>query len=193
MASQLTGKQRKFAIEYVRCLNATEAARRAGYAGNDVTLGAVGYENLRKPQIKAFIDEEFSRDIMSAHEVLYNLTMIARGDIDDVVDSKGNLSLLRAQQRGKTGLIKSVKSRAITTDDSDIVEMEVSVYDKLKALDMLAKYHDLINRVRITSWQDEVVALLKDGTVTPEEVEAELGKSLAEQLFIAAGVPIATG
>lgn len=31
--------------------NATEAARRAGYEGNDVTLAAVGSENLRKPLI----------------------------------------------------------------------------------------------------------------------------------------------
>jgi hypothetical protein len=49
----LTHKQRRFVEAYTG--NATEAARAAGYKGNDVTLAAVGSENLRKPLIAAAI------------------------------------------------------------------------------------------------------------------------------------------
>lgn len=46
---KLTAKQQKFVDVYAG--NATEAARKAGYDGNEVTLGQVGAENLKKPQI----------------------------------------------------------------------------------------------------------------------------------------------
>ncbi len=91
MAKELTGKQLKFATEYIKCLNATEAARRAGYEGNDVTLGSVGYENLRKPQIASFIEDNFKANAMSAFEVVYRLSVIAASDIEDVIDDDGNL------------------------------------------------------------------------------------------------------
>jgi phage terminase small subunit len=53
----LTEKQRRFVEAYTGEAhgNATESARLAGYAGNDVTLGQVGAENLKKPQIAAAI------------------------------------------------------------------------------------------------------------------------------------------
>lgn len=53
----LTLKQEKFVEATIRGINGINAAREAGYKGNDVTLGAVAYENLNKPLIKQAIDE----------------------------------------------------------------------------------------------------------------------------------------
>lgn len=52
---KLTPKQEAF----VRCYtgNATEAARMAGYKGNDKTLAVVGSENLRKPYVLSAIKQ----------------------------------------------------------------------------------------------------------------------------------------
>ncbi len=47
-----TGKQRLFAEEYVLCLNPSEAARKAGYAGE----GSYGTEIMKIPHVKAYID-----------------------------------------------------------------------------------------------------------------------------------------
>ena len=47
----LTAKQKAFVEAYAG--NATEAARVAGYAGNDQTLRQVGHENLTKPDVIA--------------------------------------------------------------------------------------------------------------------------------------------
>lgn len=41
---------------------------------------------------------------------------------------------------------------------------------------------------RIRTWRDDVIDLLKAGTVTPAQVETELGAELARELFVAAGV-----
>lgn len=49
----LTPKQDRFIQEYLKDLNATQAAIRAGYS--EKTASEVGYENLRKPQIAAEI------------------------------------------------------------------------------------------------------------------------------------------
>lgn len=193
----LTGKQQVFVIEYVKCLNATEAARIAGYEGNDVTLASVGYENLRKPHIASEINRIMSEYAMSAAEVLMHLTDIARGDVDDVLDEKGNVDIKAARAKRKTRLIKKFSQRSITLTDKDgegkdIYDTEVEMYDRMAALGLLAKYHDLTNRLKIVDWRDEIVALLKGGQVTPEQVREELGNDLAEELFIRSGVPVAS-
>ena len=51
---KLTEKQRRFVDYYVETGNASEAARRAGYA--EKAAYRTGSENLRKPQVKAAID-----------------------------------------------------------------------------------------------------------------------------------------
>ena len=55
-SAMLTYKQEKFVQEYVVCLNAAEAARRAGYSRS--TARQMGYENLTKPYIRAAVDRE---------------------------------------------------------------------------------------------------------------------------------------
>ncbi len=50
IARPLTAKQRAFISWYISAevnCNGTEAARRAGYRGNDNTLATVAFENLR--------------------------------------------------------------------------------------------------------------------------------------------------
>ena len=55
---KLTPKQLAFIDEYNKSGNATDAARKAGYKGNDVTLRQVGSENLSKPHILARVREK---------------------------------------------------------------------------------------------------------------------------------------
>lgn len=50
----LTPKQKKFIDEYLKDLNATQAAIRAGYS--EKTAYSIGQENLKKPEIKKFIE-----------------------------------------------------------------------------------------------------------------------------------------
>lgn len=92
----LTPKQRAFADYYIECGNATEAARRAGYKGNNITLGAVGAENLKKPQIAAYIAEIVKPDekkrIADAEEVIEFYTAVMRGEVKDQFGLDASLS-----------------------------------------------------------------------------------------------------
>lgn len=78
---RLTAKQKRFCDEYLIDCNATQAAIRAGYSRK--TAGAIGYENLEKPQIKEYIDEQLKKiendNIADTKEVMEYLTSVMRG------------------------------------------------------------------------------------------------------------------
>ena len=81
--SNLTVKQRKFADEYIKTGNATQAAIKAGY--KEKTARFIGAENLTKPNVKAYIDAQMRKiedaKIMKADEALQGITAIARGTL----------------------------------------------------------------------------------------------------------------
>ncbi|MGK4178825.1 terminase small subunit [Lapidilactobacillus dextrinicus] len=87
MNQKLTPKQRKFADEYIKSGNATQAAISAGYSRR--TAAVIGNENLIKPYIKSYIDERMqeleSQKIMSAKEAIELLSSIARGEVKETV------------------------------------------------------------------------------------------------------------
>jgi len=78
----LTEKQKRFADYYIETGNATEAAGLAGYS--ERTAYSIGGENLRKPEIKNYIDERLKQldaeRIADATEVLKYLTEVIRGE-----------------------------------------------------------------------------------------------------------------
>ena len=80
---RLTGKQRAFVLAYLDCLNATEAARRAGYSAR--SLRQVASENLSKPDIKEVLRLGFERKVMPKEEVLGRLTMLASASLEDFI------------------------------------------------------------------------------------------------------------
>lgn len=92
--SKLSEKQKKFADYYIECGNATEAAKRAGYS--EKTAYSIGNENLKKPEISAYIAERVKPDeenrIASGDEVMQFLTAVMRGEIKDAFDLPPSLA-----------------------------------------------------------------------------------------------------
>lgn len=78
----MTEKQKRFCDEYLIDCNATQAAIRAGYS--EKTAYSVGNENLKKPELKEYIDEQLERmhseKIADGEEVLKYLTAVMRGE-----------------------------------------------------------------------------------------------------------------
>jgi len=85
--AKLTPKQQRFVDEYLIDLNGTQAAIRAGYALK--SAGQIADENLKKPQIRARIDERMAERedalVAKADEVLKYLTRVLRGETKDEV------------------------------------------------------------------------------------------------------------
>lgn len=77
----MNARQKRFCDEYLSDCNATQAAIRAGYSPK--TAKSIGQENLTKPDLKAYIDEQLERlhneKTADAQEVLEYLTAVMRG------------------------------------------------------------------------------------------------------------------
>lgn len=135
---KLTVKQQLFIEAYLGVSrgNATDAARRAGYKGNDKTLGVVGLENLAKPYIAAAVAERLktAKDCMGADEVLERLSEQARFSIDDFLKGM-SVDFDKARALGKIHLVKSVKPTANG--------LAIEFMDPQAALFKLGQYHKL--------------------------------------------------
>ncbi|MBE6723145.1 MAG: terminase small subunit [Ruminococcaceae bacterium] len=140
----MTNKQKRFCEEYLIDLNATQAAVRAGYSTS--TAGAIGAENLKKPQIRACIDkalaEQSKRTGVTADRVVRELAKVAFVNSADVVDFN-SATVKPDASKDNTAAIASVRVKTIPTKDGDGVEREIKLADKLKALELLGKRYGL--------------------------------------------------
>lgn len=122
----VTPKQKRFCDEYLIDTNATQAAIRAGYSAK--TAYSIGEENLRKPEIRAYIDQRLaeiqSKKIASAEEVMQYLTSVLRGEeSEEVVVVEG---------------CGEGYSNATTMDKA------VGARERIKAAELLAKRYGLL-------------------------------------------------
>ena len=191
--SKLNPKQRAFIEHYLTCWNASEAARRAGYSAH--TANEQGARLLANVSVKAAIERRIGELRATADEVLLRLASHSRATMSDFfkrvpVPSTADtdaweliLDLDKAEQLGKMHLVKKYKAGA--------EGVSVELHDAQAATVQLAKVLGLfVERVEVRTWRDRVVDLLKAQKVTPDEVVAEFGPSLATELFALAGVVV---
>lgn len=131
-AKKLTKRQEVFIIEYPLCLNATEAARRAGYS--EKSARQTGCDLLADPYISVQIQEQFKKYHMSADEALKLQADIARGHIGTFLTPLGHIDVDMARE-AEGRIVKKIKQRTITKigkgakdDDTEIHETEIELY-----------------------------------------------------------------
>lgn len=83
---KLTDKQELFCIEYVKDLNATQAAIRAGYSEDSARF--IGHENLTKPYIRQHIDNYLKGKVISSEETVKLISDIAKSNVNDYMTIK---------------------------------------------------------------------------------------------------------
>lgn len=143
----LPNKQRAFVEEYLRCWNATEAARRIGYAHPNMA----GPRMILKDSIQEVVRQRVSEIAMSTDEILLRQAEIARSDMGDFLDINSMgfvIDLAAAKEKGITHLIRKVKQRTTTHIDengseTEIHQAEIELYDAQAALNTLGKYKGL--------------------------------------------------
>ena len=149
--ARLTPKRKRFVEEYLVDLNATKAAIRAGFSPR--TAYSIGSELLTKPEVEAAImkaqAERSRRTGITADRVANELARIGFADITDVTDVD-SASLRDGACRDDTAAIQSIKVRRVPTEEGDIVEKEIRMYDKTRALEQLGRHLGIYNdKVRL--------------------------------------------
>ena len=141
-------KQRKFKDEYLKDFNATRAAERAGYSGDENTLSSVAHKLLRNAEISAAIKKHMEESAMSTDEALARLAKMARGSMADFIrfDEAGHpsIDLQMAETLGVLDLIKKLKLKeriVKSNDDETIIDrtVEVELHDPVRALELIGR------------------------------------------------------
>lgn len=140
MAEKLTAKQQSFVSAYLaNGFNATRAAIEAGYS--EKTAYSIGWENLRKPEIKSAIDEALAMYAMPKNEVLARLADHARGTMADFLnDGRETLDLAKADRASRLHLVKKFTHNI----GKETENISIELYDAQSALVQLAKVHGLL-------------------------------------------------
>lgn len=183
----LTTKQKLFIDGYLIHGNATRAAVDAGYS--EKTAKVIGHENLTKPYIAEIIKKRLDERSMASGEVLDRIAEIARTDMDDFIDVKSSsLPMFDFEKAAAAGKLHLIKSFKVTRQG-----VEVKFYDKLKALELMAKHHALLtDRVEehLFTWEDRAIDDIRAGNIRYEDLVREFDTDLATNLFKRAGVPV---
>lgn len=139
--AKLTAKQKLFCDEYLIDLNATQAAIRAGYSTD--TAGVIGCENLKKPNIRTYIDkavaERSKRTGINQDRVLIELARLGFVNAADLINTE-DATVLQGASQDDTSAIQSVKVKTSHTDTGYTVEREIKLYDKPRALELMGKH-----------------------------------------------------
>lgn len=147
MSKLLTFKQHAFVREYLVDFNATRAARRAGYNGDDNTLAVIGSRNLRNPKIRKIVNKYLVDNAMSFEEVLYRLTRQARASFGDLLspsgDGKYNFDFQKAFDTGAIDMVE----RFVLDSTRGILKtrrrVDIKLYSAQKALIQLGKAYGI--------------------------------------------------
>lgn len=135
MTIKLTDKQRRFIDEYLVDCNATQAAIRAGYS--QATAGAIGFENLKKPEIREAIKcklEAYSELKIGEREVI--IEALFREALNNTEDST---AASRVSALDKLAKIKGLYQQQPQTYSLGITMMEISRMNAQKRVSLLPK------------------------------------------------------
>jgi phage terminase small subunit len=145
--SKLTPKQEIFCQEYLVDLNATEAARRAGYSKR--SANNIGPGNLLKPIIQLRIEElkaeRSARVQIDADWVLKHNSEILNADVADILDDDGSYLPIKRWPKIWRQMLNGIDVQEIfdgagkyRRKTGEVVK--IKFIDRLKALEMVGKH-----------------------------------------------------
>ena len=147
--SKLTDKQRLFVAEYLCDFNAAAAARRAGYSAR--TADRIGYENLRKPEVHAAIDEAVKERLralgVTSYRVLEEISRLGFSDMRDYVEWGPREVRLKDHSELSENAARAVSEVSQTVTDAGGT-IRFKLYDKKGALELLGKHLKLFTEKR---------------------------------------------
>jgi phage terminase small subunit len=155
----VNARQRRFVEEYLIDLNATDAAKRAGYSAK--TAYSIGQRLLKDVEIsEAVADAEKARAErvqITADEILSELAILCRSDVRHFsVDDRGTLELTEGAPNHAWRAVASVKHKVTSHGEGEDAyttrEIEYRLWDKNTALRNAGQHLGMfVERTDITS------------------------------------------
>ena len=142
----LTPKQERFVGEYLKDLNATQAAIRAGYSPS--SAAEIGYENLRKPQIATAISEAFKaraeRTRVEGDRVVLELARVGFSDIREIASwGEGGFAYKASDEltdEAAATIAAITETVTRTRNGGKRRTPTIKLHDKLRSLELLGRH-----------------------------------------------------
>tara|TARA_R110002051_G_scaffold212225_1_gene277411 strand:+ start:40 stop:594 length:555 start_codon:yes stop_codon:yes gene_type:complete len=154
---KLYPKQKRFAEEYIKDLNGTEAAIRAGYSKR--TAEQIAYQILQKPHVMAYIAklqaERSKRTTIDADYVLQRLAEIDQMDFLDIMDDDMSLKPISQWPKVWRQYLSSFELAELFEGRGDDRKM-IGVLKKIKWPDKVRNLELLGKHVSINAFRDQV-------------------------------------
>lgn len=185
----LTARQQAFKGEFLKDLNATQAAIRAGYSPK--TAASQGQRLLKNVEVAAAIiaakAERSERTKVDADWVLSRLADEAVADLADLYDDAGALKPVREWPLiWRQGLVAGIDAEEIRVEGVSIGTVrKIKLSDRLKRVELIGRHID------IQAFKEKVELTGKNGgPVAIEDVtDRDRAKAMAALLSKARGTP----
>ena len=143
---KLTPKQARFIEEYLIDLNASQAAKRAGYTGDPNTVGP---RLLADVGIRSLVDQALSKRSekveITQERVLLELKRLAFFDIRKIFNADGTLKKVVELDDDTAAAIMSVEMVEIGTDGQLAISKKFKASDKKGALELTMRHMGMLN------------------------------------------------
>ncbi|WP_300562976.1 terminase small subunit [Companilactobacillus sp.] len=172
----LTPKKSAFVEEYLKDLNATKAAERAGYSAK--TAYSQGQRLLKDVEIQELITAariaRSERTQIDSDWVLARLAAEADADVADIYDDNGNLRPVKEWPLiWRKGLVAGIETVREAIGQSANGEAEYSMVQKVRLSDRIKRVELIGKHVNVSAFEERVK---QTGTVaivvSPEDAQA---------------------
>ena len=161
--AELNQRQEMFCREYIKDLNGTQAAIRAGYSPR--TADRMAYELLKKPEIQAFVLQSKAERVeevkVDANYVLKRLIEIDEMDVADILDDGGDFLPIRNWPKVWRTTLSGLDIAIINSGDTEAIIKKIKWPDKVKNLELLGKH------IGVGAFTDKVDHTSSDGSMSP--------------------------
>jgi hypothetical protein len=161
----ISRKERIFVLAYIRTLDVQKAAREAGYRASPQYMDQAGREILGKPYIRAIIDRETEKALLSVPDVVHRLKEQATANMADFF--KDEHSILPDGTVLNTKVVnwefleeKGYLVKKFIQDDKGKITLEL--YDAQAALNMIGKHiHLFEDQLDLQDLGDIIIKVVK--------------------------------
>ena len=165
MSDSLNHRQAQFVIEYLKDLNATQAAIRAGYSEH--TARVIGQENLTKPAIAAAIEDQINaqqaRTLITSDRILREYGRLGFFDARKLFKEDGGLKRIVDLDIDEQAAIAGID--VVTTGNAELGYGEITkvkLVDRKGALDSMARCLMMFNDKKTLAADESLTRLFEN-------------------------------
>ena len=178
MAELKAPKREMFCREYIKDLNGTQAAIRAGYS--EKTANRIASQLLSKLDVQSRIAEMQSVRVeevrIDANYVLKRLIEIDEMDVADILDDGGDFLPIRKWPKVWRTTLSGLDIAIINSGDTETILKKIKWPDKVKNLELLGKH------IGVGAFTEKVDHTSSDGSMSPAKYDESMYKAAQAEL-----------